>query len=429
MPVSRRQFVHRAAAGALAAATVGRCSWRDPVPTAPDPPQRPVPGPIRSLAPFPGKPTPIAAQEREGRIEKARRLMAGSGIDALFLDAGSSLFYFTGIRWHPSERMLAAILTRDGEIGWVCPAFEEQRLRESPGVGEDVRTWQEHESPYRRVAELLADRGIASGRIGVEERVRFFLYDGVRQETPGAEFVSADGITAGCRVIKSPAELALMQWANDITIAAYRAVLQSLEEGMTREEFNANCATAFRKLGVEGGAFGQFAEGSALPHGSTKPRALREGDVVLMDGGCSVEGYRSDISRTTVFGRPSRRQREVWELERRAQDAALAAARPGVPCEAVDRAARDVIVRGGFGPDYQYFTHRVGHGIGLDGHEWTYLVRGNKTPLAPGMCFSDEPGIYIQGEFGVRLEDCMHVTESGARLFTRQSPSIDQPFA
>jgi len=424
MSISKRKFFQSTAtgaAGALALTTMPGCVHPG---TSPG-----VPEPVGSLKPYPGEPEPISAEERLERMEKARRLMVVNNLDAIFLDAGSSMFYFTGVRWHASERMLAAILPARGEIAWVCPAFEEQRLREFPGVGEHVRTWHEHESPYQRVAQLLAHQGISGGRIGVEERARFFLVDGMRNLAPTAEFISADPITAGCRMIKSAAELALMQQANDITIIAYRAVLQSLREGMTRDEFNGLCATAFGALGVEGGAFGQFGEGSALPHGSSKPRGLQESDVVLMDGGCSVEGYRSDISRTTVFGRPSQRQRDVWDLERRAQDAALAAARPGAACEDVDAAARKVIVEGGFGPDYKYFTHRVGHGIGLDGHEWTYLVRGNKTPLVPGMCFSNEPGIYIPGEFGVRLEDCMTITEDGARLFTRQSPAIDEPFA
>jgi Xaa-Pro dipeptidase len=230
-------------------------------------------------------------------------------------------------------------------------------------------------------------------------------------------------------VIKSPAEIALMQRANDITLAAYQAAVATLREGMTQFEFAANCAAAFRALAVQGGAGVQFGEYSAFPHGSSEPQKLKEGDIVMVDGGCGVEGYRSDITRTLVFGKPSQRQRDLWELERKAQDAALAAAKPGVACEKVDEAARKVIIEGGFGPDYEHFTHRVGHGIGLDGHEWTYLVRGNETPLEPGMCFSDEPGIYIHGEFGVRLEDCMYITEDGAKLFTPQSPSIDQPFA
>jgi Xaa-Pro dipeptidase len=371
---------------------------------------------------------PITEEERRSRIEKARRLMVENRLDAIYIESGSSLLYFTGVRWGRSERMFAMILPARGEPAYVCPAFEEQRAREAIQFGDDIRTWQEDESPYRRVAEILKDRGIASGRIGIEERVRFFLVDGIRKESPGAELVSADPVTVGCRVIKSAAELALMQRANDVTIAAYRAAVETLTEGMTQFEFAANCTAAFRALGVKGGAGVQFGKYSAFPHGSSKPQELREGEIVMIDGGCGVEGYRSDITRTLVFGTPTDRQRSLWDLERKAQDAAFAAAKPGAPCEAVDEAARQVITEGGFGPDYKYFTHRVGHGIGLDGHEWTYLVRGNKLPLQPGMCFSDEPGIYLHGEFGVRLEDCMYITEDGARLFTPQSPSIEQPF-
>jgi Xaa-Pro aminopeptidase len=232
-------------------------------------------------------------------------------------------------------------------------------------------------------------------------------------------------------MIKSPAELALMQRANDITIAAYRAAAATLRQGMTQDEFAANVAAAFTALGVEGGAFASFGKYTAFPHGSIQQQHLKEGDVVLMDGGCSVENYASDITRTFVFGKPSNRQREIWNLERKAQDAGFAAAKVGATCESVDAAARKVITDAGFGPGYKVpgLPHRTGHGIGLDGHEWTYLVRGNKTPLAPGMCFSDEPTIVIYGEFGIRLEDCMYITEEGAKFFTKQSPSIEQPFA
>ncbi len=422
MSTSRRDFFKVAAgtAGALALGTTPACTPES---------SSDVPEAIRRLEPFPGEFEPITDDERLARIEKARRLMVDNGIDAIFLDSGTSMFYFTGVRWGQSERMLAAVIPARGDLGWICPAFEEERARELIRFGDDVRTWQEHESPYRRVVQVLGDRGIRTGTIGIEERARFFLYDGIRQEIPRTRFVIADPVTVGCRVIKSPAELALMQRANDITVEAYKAAFATLYEGMPREEFGTNCSAAFTKLGVSGGAGAQFGAASAFPHGSSQPQILKEGDIVLVDGGCGVDGYRSDISRTIVFGEPMQRQRDVWEIERRAQDAALAAAKPGVPCEDVDAAARQVIVAAGFGPDYDYFFHRVGHGIGLDGHEWTYLVRGNTTPLEPGMCFSNEPGIYIYGEFGVRLEDCMHIAEDGARLFTQQSPSITQPFA
>jgi Xaa-Pro dipeptidase len=387
-----------------------------------------LPEPIRNLQPYPGEYTPISDEERLGRIEKAQRLMVENGIDAVFLDSGTSMFYYTGVRWGQSERMFAAVIPARGELAWVCPAFEEGRAREVIRFGNDVRTWQEHESPYVRVVQVLNDRGIGRGAIGIEERCRFFLYDGIRRETR-AQFVSADPVTVGCRVIKSAAELALMQRANDITIEAYRAAFQTAYEGMPREELGANFTAAFRALGVDGSAGAQLGQASAFPHGSSQPQVLHEADVILVDGGCGVDGYRSDISRTVVFGEPTQRQRDVWAVVKEAQNAALAAAQVGVPCEDVDAAARAVITGAGFGNDYEFFYHRVGHGIGLDGHEWTYLVRDNKTPLVPGMCFSNEPGIYINGEFGVRLEDCMYITEEGGRLFTRQSPSIEQPCA
>ena len=346
------------------------------------------------------------------------------------MEGGSSLFYYTGVRWGNSERMFAMVLPARGEPAYISPKFEEARARELIRFGDDIRTWEEDESPYARVAQIFRDRGVATGRIGMEERVRFFLYDGIRQVASSAEYVSADPVTIGCRVTKSPAELALMQRANDITLAAYKATIATLHDGMTKAEFRANAAAAHQTLGAQGSIGANFGESTAYPHGSIQPRHLREGDVVLMDGGCKVEGYTSDISRTIVFGTPTDRQREIWNLERTAQDAALAAAKVGVPCEDVDAAARRVLVDAGFGPDYTVpgLPHRTGHGIGLDGHEWVNLVRGNTTPLAPGMCFSDEPMIAMYGEFGIRLEDCFYMTDDGPKLFTTQSPSIDQPF-
>ncbi|MFQ5633369.1 MAG: M24 family metallopeptidase, partial [bacterium] len=329
-----------------------------------------------------------------------------------------------------SERMMAAVIPARGEIAYVCPQFEEERLRELILFGDDVRPWEEDESPYRRVAEIYRDRNISTGAIGMEETVRFFLFDGIRKQAPHLEFVSADPVTIPCRVIKSPAELALMQKAMDITIEAYKASVAMLKEGMSQAEFRRNSQAAHAALGASGGVSIQMGENTAFPHGSKEQTYLKEGDVVLMDGGCSVEGYRSDISRTIVFGEPTQRQRDIWNLEKEAQAAAFKAAQVGVPCEDVDAAARKVITDAGFGPDYKVpgLPHRTGHGIGLDGHEWTNLVRGNKTPLAPGMCFSNEPMIAIYGEFGVRLEDCMYITESGPKFFTQPSPSLEQPF-
>ena len=385
-----------------------------------------------ALKPMTAGIVPITDDERRARLEKARRLMAETGVGAIYLEGGSSLFYFTGVRWGLSERPFVAVIPAKGELAWVCPAFEEARARELIRFGTDVRTWQEDASPYRLIAQILKDRGVATGRVGVEERLRFFVLNGVKKETPALDYVDATPITAGCRMIKSPAEIALMQRASDMTIAAYKAGLATLREGMTQDDLRNNIYAAYRAIGAQGAdvavSFGKY---TAFPHGSITPQKLREGDVVQIDDGCNVDGYQSDITRTTVFGKPTQRQIDIWNLEKRAQAAAFAAAKPGVACEAVDAAARKVITDAGFGPDYKVpgLPHRTGHGIGLDGHEWTNFVRGNKTPLQPGMCFSDEPMIAIYGEFGIRLEDCLHITETGAKWFSEPSPAIDRPFA
>ncbi len=373
---------------------------------------------------------PISDDERLARIEKARRLMVENKIDAMFLEPGSSLYYYTGTRWGNSERTFGAVIPANGELAFVVPGFEEERAREVIRFSKDIRVWQEDESPYERIAGILKDRGIASGRIAMEEQVRFFISDGVHQAAPSLVITSATPVTAGCRMIKSPAEIALLQRANDMLLASYRAIIPTLHIGMTPAELRGNCSVALEALGTRGGALVGFGKFSAFPHGSIQPQKLQEGDVVLMDGGCAVEGYQADITRTVVFGKPTQRQRDVWNLERKAQDAALAAAKVGATCESVDAAARKVISDGGFGPDYRVpgLPHRTGHGIGLDGHEWTNFVRGNKTKIQPGMCFSDEPTITIYGEFGIRLEDCLYITEQGGKMFTAQSPSIEQPF-
>ena len=376
---------------------------------------------------------PITADERRARVEKARKLMVDQKIDALMLCQGTSLVYFTNIRWGGGERLFSAVIPAKGEPFFVCPSFEEDRAREQIALGPfkgtaDVRTWHEHESPYDLVAKGLRDRGIATGTLGVEETVDFVFSNGVARAAKGVEVVSGTPITAGCRMVKDAHELQLMQLANTVTLKAYEAAYKALKEGMTQNEFARLVSQAHSALGFNGSAGVQVGEFSALPHGSITPQTVREGTILLIDGGCNVEGYQSDISRTFVLGKPTDKMKRVFEIERKAQDAALAAAKPGVPCENVDAAARKVIVDAGFGPDYAHFTHRVGHGIGMDGHEWPYLVRGNTLLLAPGMTFSDEPGIYIRGEFGVRLEDDMVITENGARLFTPQSSSLDQPF-
>jgi Xaa-Pro dipeptidase len=312
----------------------------------------------------------------------------------------------------------------------VAPAFEEARAREITTFTDDVRVWQEDEDWGAVVAGILKDRGVATGTVGVEERVRFFIPEGLRAAAPQLTFVLATPVTAGCRMFKSPAEIALMQRANDITIEAFKAAFATFRVGMTQFELGNNIRAAFSALGSSGGALIAFGEYSAFPHGSIQPQRLKDGDVVLVDGGCAVEGYQSDITRTTVFGRPTTRQTDVWNLEKEAQTAAFKAAQVGATCESVDAAARKVITDAGFGPDYKVpgLPHRTGHGIGMDGHEWTNFVRGNTTRLAPGMCFSDEPMIAIYGEFGIRLEDCLYITENGPKFFSKQSVSIDQPF-
>ena len=422
--VTRRGFLYGAATAAAAAGATRIAAQQPPAD---------LPPPLRALTSLKAQVRPITADERRGRVEKARRLMAEQKIDALMLCQGTSLVYFTSIRWSGGERLFASVIPAKGEPFFVCPAFEEDRAREQIALGPfagtaDVRTWHEHESPYARLAEGLRDRGITTGRLGVEETVDFVFSDGVRQAARGLEIVSGTPVTAGCRMIKDAHELELMRLASTVTLNAYRAAWQSLKEGMTQTDFGRLVAAAHAQQGFEGGAGVQVGEFSALPHGSITPQTVREGTILLIDGGCNIAGYQSDLSRTFVLGKPTDKMKRVFDIERKAQDAALAAARPGVPCEAVDAAARKVIVDAGYGPDYRYFTHRVGHGLGMDWHEWPYLVRGNTLPLAPGMTFSDEPGIYLRGEFGVRLEDDMVITEDGAELFTPQSGSLEEPF-
>jgi Xaa-Pro dipeptidase len=379
------------------------------------------------------KARPISLAERRARQEKARALMEANDLDAILLMEGTSLNYLTGIRWWGGERMFAMVLPAKGAAFYVCPGFEEGRAQEqiaqAPGGGEaDVRIWQEDESPYQRVAQGMKDRSILTGKIGIEESVRFVFREGVEKAAPQAKLVSATPVTAGCRMIKSDTELGLMRLASHVTLTAYEAVYQSLQDGMTQLEVSEMVEGAHHHLGFEGDAMVEVGEYTAFPHGSVEPQVIREGVPVLIDGGCRVEGYQSDITRILLLGKPPEKVKKVFEIVHRAQSAALAAARPGLECGAVDAAARKVIVDAGYGPDYKFFTHRLGHGIGMDGHEWPYLVRGNTTKLAAHMTFSDEPGIYLRGEFGVRLEDDMHITESGAELLTPQSPSLEEPF-
>jgi Xaa-Pro dipeptidase len=377
--------------------------------------------------------TPITREERRERQEHARKLMSENAFDAILLMEGTSLRYFTGIRWWGGERLFALVLPTKGAPFYVCPVFEEGRAREQissapDGEQPDLRTWQEDENPYQRVAQGLKERGLASGKLGIEETVRFFFADGIARAAPQATLTSATPVTAGCRTIKSQHEVALMRLANQVTLSAYEAVYRAIRDGMTQNQVENLIAAAYGKLGFPGEASVQVGEYTALPHGSNTPQVIREGTIVMIDDGCTVEGYQSDITRTFVLGKASDKMKKVFDIVHEAQSAARAAARPGLECGAVDAAARKVITDAGYGPDYKYFSHRLGHGIGMDGHEWPYLVRGNTTKLQPNMTFSDEPGIYIRGEFGIRLEDDLHITEDGAELFTPQSPSLEDPF-
>lgn len=375
---------------------------------------------------------PIAEDEYRARLDRARALLADSGAAALYLNAGTNLRYFTGTLWSPSERLVGAILTADGDLHYIAPAFERNTLTGFMVLPGELHCWEEHEDPYRLVAQLLADGGRAGDTLAVDESAPFFLVDGLSRALPDTRLIAATDITRSCRACKSDAELALMQRAKDITLQIHRHTARILRPGITTAEVREFIHAAHRAAGTAGSYFCivLFGPDSAFPHGVAKPKALADGDMVLIDTGCQVEDYISDITRSYVFGEPTARQREIWAVEKAAQQAAFAAAAPGKPCGTVDAAARGVIEGAGLGPDYQLpgLPHRTGHGIGLDIHEAPYLVRGDDTPLQRGMCFSNEPMICVPGHFGVRLEDHFHVTEDGARWFTQPSADIDDPF-
>lgn len=387
-----------------------------------------LPGSIRALKPVAHRVVPITADERAQRLARAQQLMGELRINAVFIGAGTSLTYFTGMHWWNSERLTGVILPRSGEPVYVTPEFERGRTLEQIKLGNDVRGWQEDEDPYALVAQVLRGFGAANGTVGIEETVPFFRSKGIMDALPHATFVDAWPVTAGCRRIKSPAEVALMRLANQTTLAVYEAVWKALVPGMTENDIAGLVAMAYARTGLPGSADVNIGKYTASPHGSDAPQRLTEGTPVIFDGGCRADGYTSDITRTVVLGKAGDDIRRVFDIVLKAQTSALKAARPGVAMETLDAAARRVIVDAGYGPDYTYFSHRLGHGIGMDMHEWDYLVRGNKHLLEPGMTFSDEPGIYIPEKFGVRLEDILHITADGAELLTPQSPSIDHPF-
>jgi Xaa-Pro dipeptidase len=412
--LSRRSFLHSSAAASA-------LSVVSPPHATAEPAQAPLPPAFSSLKSLGDRVHPISPEEFRARLLHAQELMSQSDpkFDALLIGPGSSLVYFTGIHWWPSERLLVFVIPRTGEPIVVCPAFEESRMRESLRNPAEVRVWQEDESPTKLLAAALADRNIRSGRIGIEETFAFTFYDHFRAAAPAFDCVSADPITIACRAVKSPHELELMRLSCEATCDVFRAVFASLKEGMSQDDIDRLVTSGFAKMNLRGDALVLIGPSAALPHGSKQPQKLKEGDVILIDGGTKVEGYDSDVTRTGVLGKPSVKVQQVFEIVRKAQDAALDAARVGKLSGSVDDAARAVITTAGYGPDYKFFAHRLGHGIGLDGHEHPYLVRNSKTALVPGMTFSNEPGIYIPGEFGLRCEDDMVITATGpAALLT-----------
>jgi len=406
---SRRRFLKSTAgASAFALAPIANAAAEDATET--------LPPAFSGLKPLGARVHPITAEEFHERLMHAQRLMSeiAPKFDALFFAPGTSLYYFTGIRWGVSERLLGLVVPRTGAPVLVVPAFEEGRLREKLRFPIEVRVWQEDESPTKIAAEALAERGVRTGRLGVEETAAFTFFDHLRAAAPGFECVSADALTIACRGRKSEHELELMRLACEATCDVFRAVFASLKEGTSQDDIGRLVEAGFSKMGLHGGALVLLGASAALPHGTMQPQKLKRGDVVLIDGGCAVDGYQSDVTRTGVFGKPSENVARAYEIVRKAQDAALDAARSGKLSGTVDDAARKVITDAGYGPDYKFFAHRLGHGIGLDGHEHPYLVRGSKTVLEPGMTFSNEPGIYIPGEFGLRCEDDMVITADGA---------------
>ncbi|MBB5986365.1 Xaa-Pro dipeptidase [Sphingobium sp. B1D3A] len=417
---SRRQWL----AGAGGALFLGASLARSPVVRAAEPDLAQLKSLTSGLA-------PISTAERAARVQRAQALMRENGIGAVLIEPGSSLVYFTGIKWWRSERLTAVILPAEGEAGIVTPFFEAPSIEQMLDIKAEVRVWQEDEDPLKLVAGFLKDRGLARRPVGIEETVRYLAIDGLKRALPDVKLVSANPVVRGCRMRKTPAEIALMQGANDVTMAAYRWVYPRVEKGMSQADLAGLIEAASIRLGGEApGSLILIGEGTAYPHGSIVPETVGEGRVVLFDCGCSVKGYASDISRTFVYGTPSALQRKVWSEMARGQQVANAAAKIGTPAGKVDDAVRAYYESLGYGPRYTLpgLSHRTGHGIGMDGHEPINLVHGETTPLAEGMCFSNEPGIYLPGQFGMRLEDCFHMTATGPKWFTEPPTSMDAPF-
>jgi len=420
-PISRRHFLHSTAAVSAAVLTQAISSSASPQ----------LPPNFSNLKPLGDRVHPLTPDDFHDRLLRAQHRMSEvkPAFDALVIGPGSSLYYFTGIRWGLSERLLALVLPRSGEPILICPAFEESRMRESLRFPLDVHLWQEDESPSQLIASTLAAGKIRSGRIAIEEALPFMFYDYLRAAASSFTFLSADPVTVPLRSRKSAQELEFQRLACEATCNVYREVFASLKEGMAQEEIAALISAGYSKMNLRGYALVLIGASAALPHGSRQTQKLKEGDVILIDGGCTVEGYESDVSRTGVLGKPNEKIQRVFEIVRKAQDAALDAARAGKLSGSVDDAARNVITAAGYGPGYKFFTHRLGHGIGLDGHEHPYLVRASTTVLEPDMTFSNEPGIYIPNEFGLRCEDVMAISPDGpAQLLTPKfQSSLENP--
>jgi Xaa-Pro dipeptidase len=385
---------------------------------------------LAKLQPITGGALTVTDEQRARRRAKLSGLLAERGVFGALIEPGSSLDYFTGVKWYLSERITAAIILADGSMAFITPAFEESRLREMTGPSAEILTWEEDEDPFVLLADWLRDKSPKPGTIALDEAVRYFVAYRLGEAAPQWTLRSAAPEVNDCRMIKTASELALMKLASDVTVAAYRAVYPLVERGMSGPEITVLMQEAQRRLGGEAPSGGtQVDKGTALPHGSREPEFVRDGSVVMMDFGCGVGGYRSDISRTFVVGKPDRQQQRIWDLVRRGQDMAFATAKPGVPAGDVDRKVRQFYTDEGFGPGYQTpgLSHRLGHGIGLDVHEPINFVGNERTPLRPGMCFSNEPGIYIPGSYGVRIEDCLYITEDGASWFSEPPPSLDRP--
>lgn len=422
--MERREFVQRGATLAGGAALLGfTATEADAGEATRD--QREIAPELASLESRPADaPAPISESERAQRREKAQRLMKERGYSAMLIEPGPNMMYFSGIEWGRSERVFAFILPQTGNAIVVAPAFEKERASVQVDGRFEIRVWQEDESPEALVAGVLKEWGVATGKLGVDGSARTFVFNEMALAAPAIQIKTAEAITNACRGIKSAHEIEIMRYANQITLDVYRAAFKTLRKGMTQAELARNVSDGFSKLGFQGGALVLFGESSAYPHGLPKPRTLEENQVVLVDGGTSVHGYQSDMTRTVVFGQPAPEAQNVFDIVHAAQRRALAFAAPGRKCGEVDGVARKVITDAGYGPDYRTFTHRVGHGIGMEGHEWPYLVRGSQIVLQPGMTFSDEPGIYQYGKFGIRLEDIMAITENGAEMLTPAQTSL-----